>query len=184
MSVFFTSDLHFGHRFVAGIRGFGTIGEHDEAIRENWIKTVGKKDQVWVLGDIAVSSPDSALWILQGLPGTKHLIAGNHDGCHPMFRDSHKKQARYLTAFESVQAFARRRIAGEEVLLSHFPYEKDRGEPRYTQYRLMNEGRWLLHGHTHGDERRVGKEIHVGVDAWGLTPVSLDQIEELMKEEA
>jgi len=186
MTVWFTSDLHFGHRLVAGLRGFGEdVDAHDAALVKNWCRVVHPKDQVWVLGDIAVSSPYSALELVAELPGRKHLIAGNHDACHPMHREAHRFQKNYLMAFESVQAFARRRIAGQEVLLSHFPYDKDRFEVRYTQYRLRDEGRWLLHGHTHlADQRREGREIHVGVDAWDFTPVNLNTIYELMSSES
>lgn len=185
MSVWFTSDLHFGHRLVAEHRGFGEdITAHDSTLMHNWRKVVKNEDQVWVLGDISVSSPTYALSILADLPGHKHLISGNHDGCHPMHRDSHKRVGQYLEVFESVQPFARRRVLGQEVLLSHFPYSKDRGEARYTQYRLRDEGRWLLHGHTHGPERREGKEIHVGVDAWDMKPVPISTIEAMIQEES
>lgn len=181
-SIWFTSDLHLGHRLVAGHRGFADVTEHDEVVTQNWQKVVHKDDQVWVLGDIAVSSPAGALALLADLPGQKHLISGNHDGCHPMHRDSHKRVAAYLDVFASVQPFARRRIDGAEVLLSHFPYTTDRGfEARYPQYRLLDLGKWLLHGHTHLPERRTGDhEIHVGLDAWGLCPVRLDQIQAMM----
>lgn len=183
MAVWFTSDLHFGHHRVSGIRGFESPEDHDQHLIDQWRGRVRKDDQVWVLGDLSVSSPYRALGIIDSLPGTKHFIAGNHDSCHPMHRDSHKWQPRYLSHFESVQPFARRRIDGQEVLLSHFPYSKDRHEARYMQYRLRDEGLWLLHGHTHAaDQRREGREIHVGVDAWDFAPVSLETIAELMKE--
>lgn len=180
MSVWFTSDLHFGHRFVSGLRGFDSAVDHDQHLIDRWTRNVSKNDQVWVLGDIAVSSPTSALEIIHSLPGVKHLIAGNHDGCHPMHRDSHKWQPKYLAAFASVQPFARRRIDGAEVLLSHFPYSKDRHEARYMQYRLRDEGAWLLHGHTHGPERMEGREIHVGLDAWDMSPVPIHTIAEMI----
>lgn len=184
MSVWFTSDLHFGHRLVAGHRGFGEdIAKHDMVLCDRWRSAVRPDDQVWVLGDLAVSSPTRALEIISELPGRKHLIAGNHDGCHPMHRDSHKRQRQYLDVFESVQPFARRRVDGRDVLLSHFPYEKDRHEARYTQYRLRDEGLWLLHGHTHqAEQRREGREIHVGVDAWDLSPVNISTIVDLMSQ--
>jgi len=182
VSVWFTSDPHIGHRLVAKIRGFESVQEHDAVIAKHWRKAVGKHDTVWVLGDLAVSNPDYALSVIAGLPGVKHLISGNHDGCHPMHRDAHKRQKKYLKVFDSVQSAARRRINGEDVLLSHFPYNKDRHEVRYTQWRLRDEGLWLLHGHTHGPERREGREIHVGLDAWDYKPVHLSTIENLMKE--
>lgn len=182
MSVWFTSDPHFGHRFVAGLRGFASPDEHDAHLIDQWCKVVRKDDQVWVLGDLACSSPTAALEIVAALPGIKHLVAGNHDSCHPMHRDSHKWQPKYLAAFASVQPFARRRIDRTEVLLSHFPYSKDRHEARYMQWRLRDEGAWLLHGHTHqADQRHEGREIHVGVDAWGMAPVSIDTIAALIR---
>lgn len=182
-AIWFTSDLHFGHRFVAGLRGFADVEEHDALLEERWRSLVSERDQVWVLGDLAVSSPTRALEIVRDLPGTKHLIAGNHDGCHPMHRDSHKRAREYLAVFESVQPFARRKVLGQDVLLSHFPYVKDRHEARYMQYRLRDEGAWLLHGHTHqADQRLEGREIHVGTDAWGFAPVSLHTIESLISE--
>lgn len=181
MSTWFTSDLHFGHRLVAGHRGFTDTTDHDDAICIEWCKRVTTSDQVWVLGDLTLSNPTKALGIIAELPGTKHFISGNHDPCHPMHRDSHKWQRRYLAAFESVQPFARRKIAGHYVLLSHFPYTADRGEVRYSQYRLADEGMWLLHGHLHSTEQRTSaREIHVGVDAWGLAPVNLDTIAEML----
>lgn len=181
MNVWFTSDLHLGHRLVAGLRGFDSVDDHDTAIIQNWEKVVRKDDQVWVLGDLTLNSPGPALEIVRDLPGTKHLVAGNHDPCHPMHRHSHRWQPKYLEVFASVQAFARRRINGQDVLLSHFPHSKDRHEARYLQYRLRDEGAWLLHGHTHGTERREGREIHVGLDAWDLAPVPIHVVEGLMR---
>jgi calcineurin-like phosphoesterase family protein len=179
--VWFTSDLHIGHRLVAGHRGFADVEEHDAAILGWWNDNVGEEDHVWVLGDLAVSSPKRALFKMHGLPGIKHLVAGNHDACHPMHRDAHKHQRAYLDAFASVQPFARRRVNGTEILLSHFPYSTDRGEARYTQYRLRDEGAWLMHGHTHGTERVHGREIHVGLDAWGLQLVPLSCIAKMIE---
>lgn len=175
--VWFTSDWHIGHRFVAGLRGFEDVTEHDQALCDNWADVVRKGDVVWMLGDLCLSKPTRALMLLQDLPGVKHLVLGNHDLAHPMHRYSHKWQRQYFEAFESVQMMARRRVNQIEVLLSHFPYSMDSGfESRYPQYRLPDEGRWLIHGHIHSSERFKGHEIHVGVDAWNLKPVALDLI--------
>lgn len=192
MTVFFTSDPHWNHSFVANLRGFGNGGpedrkRHDEKLLENFQRLVGKNDQTWWLGDLAMSNPEYALSMIAQIPGEHHLITGNHDRCNPMFRDAHKWQKVYLEVFASVQAHTRRRINGQEVLLSHFPYadgteEADHTEyPRYTQYRLPDEGRWLIHGHTHNQEQRVhGKQLHVGLDAWNMEPVSLDYIQRIV----
>lgn len=167
MSVWFTSDPHFGHRLVAGLRGFESTEAHDQELAERWAERVRASDHVWVLGDLAASSPTHALDVLRSLPGIKHLVSGNHD----------KWQRRYLDVFASVQPFARRKIEGADVMLSHFPYLVDREEPRHMQYRLRDEGAWLLHGHLHSAERITSaREIHVGVDAWGHAPVNLTAI--------
>lgn len=185
MSVWFTSDPHFGHRLVAEHRGFGDdTYAHDMKLMENWSKVVRQDDVVWVLGDLAVSNPTLALEILSRLPGRKHLVTGNHDPIHPMHRNTGKWVDRYFKVFETVQPFARAKWDGKYFLMSHFPYLKDRGVPRYTQYRLPDEGMWLLHGHTHDSERIEGHEIHVGVDAWDMKPVHLEQVLALRGEDA
>lgn len=169
---------------MSELRGFGDVAAHDAAIFSAWTATVQEDDQVWVLGDVALRDIDEALEFLSCMPGRKHLIAGNHDPCHPMHREAHKWQGKYFEVFRSVQAFARRKVAGKTLLLSHFPYSVDRGfEARYPQYRLPDLGEWLVHGHTHAKEVRTGpREIHVGLDAWGMKPVSLETIAKLMVE--
>ncbi len=175
MTVWFTSDLHFGHRKVAGIRGHELIGNHDMAIASNWAKTVKADDVVWVLGDISVSNPVIALDLIAQLPGRKRLVAGNHDKIHPMYRDAHRWAVEYGSVFEYVTHAARIKVCGIEVLLSHFPYTRDRDEViRYPQWRLPDLGVPLLHGHTHSSSRISFDplEVHVGIDAWDMTPVS------------
>ena len=210
VDVFFTSDLHIGHAKVAETRVEAmnrllpaeawTAIEHDFFLAEAWDDAVRPGDIVWVLGDISAGGKAAQLNALEWIKernGTKHLIAGNHDGCHPMHRDSHKWLKPYLEAFESVQLAARRYIptseGKREVLLSHFPYEGDHTDiDRHRQWRLRDEGVPILHGHTHSIEkvshtRRMNNgglwptdQIHVGVDAWALEPVSLERIGELL----
>lgn len=170
--LYLTSDLHLGHQKVSEIRGHQNTEEHDAEIIAAWNARVTDSDHVWVLGDLAASSPERALAIIAELPGVKHLIAGNHDRCHPQHRDSWRHQRQYLEVFASVQSGARRRVArnGERtnVLLSHFPYRGDHtAEERYTEWRLQDCGSWLIHGHTHSTERlQFPRSIHVGWDAW------------------
>jgi calcineurin-like phosphoesterase family protein len=194
MTVYFTSDPHWGHKFVAQLRGFdGDTSAHDAALLENFQRIVKRGDQVWWLGDLAMGNPEYALAMTAAIDGEHHLITGNHDFCFPGHRESHKWQKKYLEVFKSVQPYARRRVpvapeGYHEVLLSHFPYiggdpaEADHSmEPRYTQYRLPDEGRWLLHGHTHhADQRLHGHQIHVGLDAHNMRPVSLEYVSELI----
>ena len=180
--VWLWSDVHLGHRLVAGLRGYADPAEHDTAIADAWTATVRKDDTVWLLGDLAVNRPDKALELIGSLPGTKHLIFGNHDTGHPMHRDAHRHQSRYLQVFASVQPFARRALAGHQVLLSHFPFVGDsHGEDRYAQWRLPDLGSWLVHGHVHDAWKVNGRQINVGFDHWTDGPAEQEQILEIIR---
>lgn len=187
-AIWFTSDLHIGHIKVAELRGFTSTAEHDAVLAANWDRTVAPSDQIWVLGDVSGnrgSEPAALEWISQR-PGTKHLIAGNHDACHPLHREAHKAQRDYLRVFASVQQSAVRRIDGLRVLLCHFPYAGPDGDHttvlRYPEYRFPDTGRPLLHGHTHSEIAVRGHQLHVGVDAHHLTPVSLHWVETQLRQ--
>ena len=206
MSVWFTSDPHFGHQKIATERGFQSTEEHDEYLLGALVDQTHVGDQVWILGDLTIggrAAEDRALAMLSAAMGGRslHLIPGNHDSCHPMTnRNSHNRTKAFYEVFDSVQLFARRRIAGETVLLSHFPYVGDHtAEDRGVQFRLRDEGAWLVHGHTHSQERgpewtethvwgraeplstsTAHRRIHVGWDAWGQ-PVELDEIASIIE---
>lgn len=186
-TTWFTSDPHFGHRFVSQIRGFETVEEHDTAVLESYTALIRPNDHTFWLGDLAVSNPEAALAAIASIPGHHHVVWGNHDKGHPMHRTSNRLQADYLKVFESAQAFLYRRINGTPVLLSHFPYEGDTGgrdEERYTQYRLRDEGLPIVHGHTHSTSRlststRGTTQVHVGWDAW-RSPVPMDTVHAML----
>lgn len=183
--IFYTSDLHIGHRLVAGIRGHrdefhidgidtwtANTAKHDAWLADVWDAQVKPDDTVYVLGDMSINGGQHALDWIAARPGTKHLIAGNHDPVHPSHRTATKNLPHWLEYFETAQPFLRRKLVGKDVLLSHFPYASwgdGPGRPgsRYDQYRLPDLGTALLHGHTHGPERDHDNMFHVGIDAWG-----------------
>lgn len=187
-NIWFTSDLHIGHTPIAALRGFSTVAAHDATLADRWDAIVRPSDQVWILGDLSIGgkATTAALNWIAARPGVKHLIAGNHDDCHPMRSKAHK-QRRFLQVFESVAAAGTLKIAGQRTLLSHFPYAGDPDgdhttEPRYPEWRLPDTGQWLLHGHTHSPIQQRGRQLHVGVDAHGLAPVSRTWIEDRINE--
>ena len=175
-ATWFSSDTHFRHVLVAGLRGFASVEEHDETVIARWNKCVQPDDLVWHLGDVGLGGEDAALKYAARLNGQKHLIAGNHDRCWPGRGNSRFHQRLWLDVFESVQAFAVIRMDGRTVLLSHMPYlgaGDHTAEERHTQFRLHDEGLWLIHGHTHQPDQVDGvRSLHAGLDAWGLRPVS------------
>lgn len=169
----FTADTHLGHAYMASLRGFSSVEEHDETIIANWNREVKPRDSVFLAGDAAMGIRKNTLPLFSRMNGTKHLITGNHDDCWPGHINSWTKRGEYEKVFAAIQQFLRIVIDGHTVLISHFPYTADHTDPpRHLQYRLRDEGRWLLHGHTHSYLRITSpREIHVGMDAWDLTPV-------------
>lgn len=183
VSVWFTADTHFNHdsMITKGWRPFSSREEMNETLIERWNKAVRPDGIVWHLGDVAMGTRQLFLDdILPRLNGKIHLIAGNHDPAWSGNRDAYKHQAVWINAgFWSVQSFARKRIDGKDVMLSHFPYEGDHTEEdRYEQYRLLDDGGFLLHGHVHSEWKLKGRQINVGVDVWDWTPVPLEVIQE------
>jgi calcineurin-like phosphoesterase family protein len=185
--IFYTSDVHVaGHRLVAALRGhvvrpavpgenirdIADTASHDAWLADVWDSQVKPGDTVFLLGDVSVSGSQAALDWIAARPGTKHLIAGNHDPVHPMHSSYLQKMPVWSQYFATIQPFLRRKLLNTTVLLSHFPYAEwgdgpERAGNRYEQYRLPDEGNLLLHGHTHGKEREHGHSLHVGIDAWG-----------------
>lgn len=186
MTVWFTSDIHLGHRAVAGMRGFRDPAEHDAILAERWRSHVRQSDTVVVLGDLSLANSAAQVggvvdWFA-ALPGIKHLVSGNHDPVHPMHRQAHLFPQIYLREFASVASAATRRLGGHRVLLSHFPYTGDHTPTdRYQQWRMPDLGLPLLHGHIHSASVGPGHQIHVGLDAWGLAPVSDEQVLDVMR---
>lgn len=176
----FTSDLHLGHRRVSTLRGFSDPDEHDRVVLDNLRAVLVPGDMLWCLGDLNVGAPETrerALSLLGDLfrdAGiAAHLIAGNHDACHPMHRKGYLLQSEYLKVFASVQPYQRLTWAGREVWLSHFPrpgLDHEGMESRNDNIRL--DVPWLVHGHLHSASPVTGDGmVDVGLDAWGLRPV-------------
>ncbi len=181
----FTSDLHFGHRKVAEIRGFTTTALHDFTVFNSLLDNLHKNDILWILGDVVGIGSDLhySLDLLSRLPCRLRLVSGNHDPSHPMHRPSVETMDSYYETFEYVEMAGEVKIGGQRFMLSHFPYRIDRGEPRHVEWRLPDVGRDLLHGHTH-DQRRYtsNRELHVGWDAWHR-PVTSGEVLDFCREE-
>lgn len=183
--IYFTADLHLGHELVAVQRGYDTVADHDAAIIETIIDALPDQTTLWILGDVMGwgSHREHALDLLHEVRkhtgATLHLVAGNHDTCHPMHRNAGREQRKYLRVFDSVQAFAKLRHHRRDVLLSHFPYHGDHtAQDRCIQWRLRDYGQPLIHGHTHQaaptDESRP-QQVCVSWEAWGR-PAKLHEV--------
>ena len=156
--VWFTSDLHLGHKNIATFRKEVTSQEHNTAlISEDWFTYVGKRDIVWVLGDIAFT--DDGLANFFALPGTKRIVLGNHD---PFPAN------RYTARCDMVRGAHRYK----NTWLTHIPIHP--AELR---------GKHNLHGHVHyatlDDDRYFNCCVENCLKVVGRTLISLDELRQL-----
>ena len=79
MSVFFTSDTHFGHDrgFLWAPRGFESSQEHDEEVIRRWNEVVGPEDTVYLLGDLMLNDNEHGIECLKRLNGHINILYGN-----------------------------------------------------------------------------------------------------------
>lgn len=182
MTVFFTADLHLGHKrileFEPARQELGdTPDEMNEALIERWNEVVTADDTVYVLGDWAMGTIADTLALTPRFNGSKRLVIGNHD--RPYNADTTVWWDRYLDAgFDSLMFGPLVLDKAPSVLLNHFPfgpagpydgrYADD--HVSYTSYMM------LLHGHVHSAwKRRQANEINVGCDVWDYRPITLEQ---------
>ena len=78
VNIFFTSDLHFGHKNILKYcnRPWNSVEEMDEGLIQNWNNTVGKDDIIFNLGDFAFASNQRWRELISRLNGKHYLILG------------------------------------------------------------------------------------------------------------
>lgn len=172
----------------------------DETMIRAWNETVAPGDEVWYLGDFAMSK-HTLHRVVTRLNGIIFFIPGNHDECFPFDKrtESRKKRGRELFESLGVRVMPRElilQVDGVSVLLSHFPrlVPRDEGkaasdsshEARYPEYRPLwrgdGEDLWLLHGHIHEKAKiqTAMRQINVGVDVWNFRPVPWREIAKII----
>lgn len=147
MTIWFTSDTHFGHANIIWHSGrpFKDVGEMDEQLIQNWNEVVGDRDTVIHLGDFAWR--DAEVY-LKRLNGSVCLVMGNHDRAARKIR----------TSFEWFKEVHTLRVGEQKIALSHYAHRTWNG---------MHRGVWHLYGHSHNSlpENIASLSFDVGVDA-------------------
>jgi len=166
MTIWFTSDTHYGHVNIIKYsnRPFKSIDEMDSELIRRWNEVVKAGDQVFHLGDVMMG-PNVAtrLQVLRpALNGYIILVQGNHDRGPGIYRKAGFDHvcSRWDGALPDDN--------GVRILMRHHPPE--RPEPRHAEYDL------ILCGHVHEKWLNRGKVVNVGVDQWNYTPVSLETL--------
>lgn len=168
--VFFTSDLHFGHKNLCqGLRGM-TAEESDKLIIDNWNKVVTKRDLVYVLGDITMENQNDIPKYISQLNGRIVLIGGNHDT--KQCCDVYRKLGITVMGCLKYKGF----------ICTHIPVHP---------YELEQEDRQLLRGNIHGHVHRSGEidgisytpktdygplYYNVNIELHNYTPIAFDDL--------
>lgn len=191
--VWFTSDAHFGHHNIIQHcdRPFGGVHHMNESMVYRWNEVVGDNDLVIVVGDFSLSTKDMQKW-MPLLNGKKWLVAGNHDAVSICQKGGPEKRAKAMQAYkeagwEVVVERMRVETAYGDFLVRHLPYlYHDDMDARYKELRTV-EPYNLICGHVH-EKFRAKRHlngyamINVGVDQWGFRPISIEDINNAMKE--
>lgn len=161
---FYTADHHFGHKNIIkhAQRPFKDIREHDDTIIKKYKERVTNEDIVFFIGDFAMASGshNTSYYeaILNKLPGTKHLILGNHDELKPF--------TYVKIGFTSVHTS----LEYNGFILNHDPAVS-----------IILPNRTWLCGHVHTLFKQCKNVINVGVDQWDFYPVSEKEINEVLR---
>lgn len=179
VNIFFTSDLHFGHKNIINFcnRPWKTTEEMDEALIANWNSVVGEKDIVFDLGDFAFATNSRWKDILQRLNGKHYLILGNHD----VTRWPGDKT---MELFDRVEQQMVIYIDNRCIYLNHYPYLCYGGS-----WKNPEQAVWQLYGHLHLKPGTTGKDTprvdisfpyqyDVGTDLNNYTPISWKEVKE------
>ena len=172
MSIYFTSDLHFGHdkEFLWGARGFQSSQEHDEVVIERINSIVKPDDHLFILGDLMLGQDDEGgIAKVKRLNGYKIFIYGNHDSSNriSLYRQNHLMvQDNYAMPYT---------FGKHKFFISHYPsMSANMDDDKKPWQRVYN-----LCGHTHTINPFYHWEFgcyHVELDAHNCYPVSIEHI--------
>ena len=186
-TIYFTSDQHFYHRNVIKLcnRPFASLDEMHNVLISNHNKVVKPNDLVIHCGDFCFGSAKPRKEILARLNGRHILVLGNHDKGGAI--------SALKAGFSFVCTEFKFTYLGETFRVKHYPYAppwwkvlllKLRGiNLRYLDRRPKNDGTILIHGHTHSKTKMYKNSVNVCVDAWNFRPVSISQIQSLLRPE-
>lgn len=182
--LWFSADTHFGHKNIIEYcdRPFDSVDEMDRELIANWNETVAMNDDVYFLGDFSLNFK-RVKQVVPLLHGKIHLVAGNHDLCHSSNNGYAEYIRRYKDAgFSDVCESIHLDLDSCRVLCHHMPYfDKRDYDRRFPEFKPVDDGGWLLHGHVHERWKQNGRQINVGVDVWDYYPVSADELVALIK---
>lgn len=143
----------------------------NELIISNWNSVVAPKDDVYILGDVAMGQIVEAPALIRRMNGNKMLVRGNHD---KTLSKRIKTDPEYADLFVWVRDYYevgyKHSVTGKKysLVMSHFPFR---------MWNHMSQGSMMLHGHLHGSPCDVpGRIKDVGIDTNNLKPYLMEDV--------
>ena len=162
-NIWFVADLHFLHTKIVEICDRPVKKEyHDEWLLDRINSRVGKKDELYILGDVSMGNKENTEKILHRMNGSnKFLILGNHDD-----------NIKHSTVFKGIWQrrnfnFNSPSYPNIHIVLDHFPL---------ASWERKVHGAMHLYGHVHGRFENRGLSFDIGVDANNYYPLNLEEV--------
>ena len=182
--IWFTSDLHFGHRNVIKFcdRPFADEKEMGQALIQNWNDTVGDNDIAFVLGDTFWFNDSRCIKkVLSQLKGKDiYILPGNHDDFESYHRVDDPRI--HLCVDVVVCWITQENKPKREIWMSHYPM---------MTWPHRENGAYQFFGHIHSNPDKTEgvdqdlplhwNQMDVGCDYWGYEPVDLKELEIYMQ---
>lgn len=148
-NVYFTSDIHLGHRGVLDFdnRPWDNLEDMNEGLIKRWNDKVGKGDRVYILGDLCWLSGEKAKALVGRLNGNLYLIRGNHDRI---------SKAGYRELFVSIKDYDTLHVklmdgTNRRVVMCHYPIPLYQGHYNHSIH---------LYGHVHNtSEEKLTRQM-------------------------
>jgi calcineurin-like phosphoesterase family protein len=160
--IWFIADTHFLHPRITHFTSRPVSAEdHDEWLLSRINERVGKKDTLYVLGDVSMGNKSKTEKILDRMNGIKTLILGNHD-----------RNIEHSTRFANIYqiknfTFDSPSYRNVHIVLCHFPL---------LSWERKSHGSYHLFGHVHGRLKGVDGSFDIGVDCNDYYPLNLSQV--------
>lgn len=162
--LFFTADVHAQHKNIIQYcnRPFKDVHHMHKVITENWNSVIPKDGIIVSVGDFCFRDPEQ---IVKHLNGKIIFVVGSHD------KSSLKKPHLFLHICEMLELSIKPDLY---ITACHYPMRR---------WPKSHYNAWHIYGHVHTMPRKhliFGKSYDVGMDSNNFTPLSLNNIIDIM----
>ncbi len=176
MSIFLTSDTHFGHESIIKFcdRPFVGAIEMDDALVARWNALVREDDIVYHLGDFTLKGAEAAKRYFARLNGRIFVLPGSHD--ERWFEkpvDYVSATAYPITKLPPIYSLELQELRSED---GHHTRPLVRCHYAMRVWDRSHYGSIHAYGHSHGQLEGLGRSMDVGVDTNNFYPYALEEV--------